>query len=87
MGLHQGNISSCSDSSRDVGTADGSTEMSHYHLQVRGDKVIWLSDTGTGCPARWVMPQYLSVFKRHLDNALINLIWLLDSPEGVRQLD
>lgn len=38
-------------------------------------------------PSRVVGALCLSVFTRHLDNALTNMLWLLKSPEEVRKLD
>ena len=38
-------------------------------------------------PSEVVAAPCLSVFKRHLGNALINMLELLASPELVRQLD
>ena len=40
-----------------------------------------------GLPREAVDAPSLSVFKRHLDNALNNMLSLLVSPEGFRQLD
>lgn len=42
---------------------------------------------GTGCPREVVDVPRLSVFKMHLDDALINVLYLLVILEEFRQLD
>lgn len=49
----------------------------------------WGSQPLLGCqlPSEVVDSPSLSVLKRHLGDALINMLWLLVSPEMVRELD